>query len=94
MSNLTPEEQKKVELLREHYNLLIRLAGMIAVLPIDKWLADFDQAETMAPYLDPTLYREYLARGSGEDIKKVLRASLELKRTVEDIQTKAKAKAS
>jgi hypothetical protein len=46
---------------------------MIALLPIEKWLEDLEHADVVGPFLDPTLYREYLRSGRDKMLKSVAR---------------------
>jgi len=64
------------------WDLLLGQAAIIAEMPIEKWLDDFDRAETLGPILDPTLYRSYLYSKKGDVLKAVFNAALTLKRAV------------
>lgn len=68
------------------YELLLQWSALIAMLPIDEWLGDLEHAESVAPVLDPTMYRDYIYSKKPEVLKKIMRAALELKRTVEEQQ--------
>jgi hypothetical protein len=68
------------------FDLLFNYAKLISMLPLEDWLELLERAESTAPILDPTLYREALYSGKLEAIKKVIRAALELKRTVEEVR--------
>lgn len=68
------------------YELLLQWSALIAMLPIDQWLEDLEHAESIAPVLDPTLYRDYIYSAKPEVLKKVMHAALSLKRTVEEAQ--------
>jgi hypothetical protein len=89
VSNLTPEDEAKINSLRAQWDLLIQWGALIAMLPLEKWLEDFERAESVAPILDPTLYRDYLFQGTGEDLKAIIRASVPLKRAILEAQAKA-----
>jgi hypothetical protein len=63
---------------------LFAQAKILAILPLEEWLRDFERAETLAPILDPTLYRNYIydPEKKGEAIKAVIRAAIPLKREI------------
>ena len=94
MSNLTPDDEQKILELRAHWDLLFNYAQIIAVMPLEKWLEDFDRGESLAAIIDPTLYRDYLYGGQGEVIKTVIRGALELKRAIIKAQAQVQSKAS
>ena len=58
----------------------------IALLPLEEWQAGFDRAETIAPILDPTLYREYLHSEKAAILRRLIAAALPLKRVVLESQ--------
>jgi len=67
--------------LNEYQNHLLHgymMAKMAAEIPVPDLLARIDRAETIGPFLDPTLYRE--KAGAMDDDKEMLRALLSLHR--------------
>jgi hypothetical protein len=62
--------------------MLMSQGSMIALFPIEKWLADLQRADAIAPILDPTLYRDYIYSGRDEMLKSVLSAALGFKRAI------------
>jgi hypothetical protein len=83
---VSKEESKKAKELIMGYELLCNYSRMIAMLPIDQWIDDLEHVETVAPFIDPTLYLEYLYSDKGKVLKKILHAALNLKRVVEEVQ--------
>ncbi len=69
------------------FDVLMSQVRIIGMLPVERWLEELEHSESVAPILDPTLYRNYLYSGKGDVIKKILRAALELKRTLEECQS-------
>lgn len=86
MSTKPMSDQEAVATLTMGFDLLFNQARVISMLPLEEWLEAFERADAIAPILDPTLYRENLASGKSEALKKLIRAALELKRTVEEIK--------
>jgi hypothetical protein len=83
---LTDEEA--IQVLTEGWDLLFNNARLIAMLPIEQWVEGLERAESAAPVLDPTLYRDYIYSGKGEIIISVMRAALTLKNAVLEAQPK------
>ena len=54
------------------------VASMIADWPLEAMLEEIGRTETIAPFLDPTLY--IAGRDKLEDVKALVRAALPLKR--------------
>lgn len=84
-----PRDPRLTQLMSE-WDIAMHYARVITLLPIDKWLADLEHAESVAPILDPTAYRDYIYSPNPEIIKKVFRALLEVKRVVEGLQPQLK----
>lgn len=79
-------DSEKIATLQLGWDLMMNYARAIAHLPIDEWLDALNKAEDVAPFIDPTLYRDYIYSHKGDVLKKIMRAALELKRTVEEVQ--------
>lgn len=77
------EEAKKV--LIEGFDFVCNQARLISMMPIEDWLDALEKSEAIAPFVDPTFYREYIY-SKNEVLKKILRAALELKRVVQEVQ--------
>ena len=58
----------------------------IALLPLEEWQAALDRAETVVPFLDPTLYRDYLYSEKAAILRRLIAAALPLKRVVVESQ--------
>lgn len=86
MAKLT--DQEAIRTLTDGWDLLMNTARMIAMLPVEQWIEGLDRAETVAPIVDPTLYREYIYSGKGEIILSVMKAALVLKKAVLNAQPK------
>lgn len=73
---------------QDGWTILIQQAKVIALLPLEEWLSAFERAETLAPILDPTLYRDYIydRDNRGELLKDLIRAALPLKREILKLQ--------
>ena len=80
-------EELQVELLQAQWELLGNYARIIALMPLEKWLDDFNTAEIIGPLVDPTMFRNYLSSGKGEVIKSIIEAALPLKRAILQAQT-------
>lgn len=83
-SKLTDAES--VELTKQGYELLCTHGRIIAMLPLGDWLRAIEHAEAAGPFLDPTLYRTYLANPKGQAIKEIIEAALPLKTTIQKWQ--------
>lgn len=55
---------------------------MISILPLEDWLEQLNYSETVAPFLDPTAFRDYMYSGKGDYIKSIIRAALPLKQAI------------
>lgn len=82
----TMSEQEAISALTEGWNFVFRQGALIALLPIEEWIAAFDRAEAIGPIVDPTLFRNYLQCGKGPIIKELLAAALTFKRAVQKAQ--------
>lgn len=90
-------DSNKVREMQDGWSLLIGQARIIAMLPLERWLEQFEKAETLGPILDPTLYRDYIydPEERGELLKGLIRAAIPLKREILNIQDRyAKALAT
>lgn len=65
--------------------MVFQQGAMLAMMPIEEWLAAFDRAEATCPILDPTLYRD--SRNKAEVIKAVLGGALKFKRAIQQAQS-------
>ena len=74
--------------LQQGWDLLFQQAGIIALLPLEEWLSSLEKAEEAAPFIDPTLYRNYIydPEKKGESIKSVIRAAIALKKEICSLQ--------
>lgn len=79
---MTDEELKEVML--AGLELFMSHARMIAMLPLEDWLAAFEKAENVGAYTDPTLYRQYMQDPlrRGEILKAAIREAIPLKREI------------
>ena len=86
----SPDEERAdaIQAMQDGWTLLISQAKIIALLPLEEWLESFSRAETLAPILDPTLYRDYIydPDQKGELIKDLIRAAVPLKRELLKLQ--------
>jgi hypothetical protein len=85
-------DNEAVQATTEGWDFVFQQGAMLALMPIEDWLASFDKAESIAPITDPTLYRNYLYSGKGEIIKDVLVAALEFKHAILKAQKEVKEK--
>lgn len=71
---------------KAHYEmalgLLFNQCRILAMLPLEEMLSQLDRAETVAPFMDPTLMQQYLASPNGPVIKELLRAAIRVKAVV------------
>ena len=86
MNQPSMSEKEAVETLSEGFNYVCNLSRMIAMMPIEDWLEKLEFGEVGASILDPTLFKQYLHSKKPEILKKILRAALELKRTIQEVQ--------
>jgi hypothetical protein len=77
-----PAENEAAETMRLGFELLCTYARTIALLPLEDWQQALEQAETVAPVIDPTLFREYLYSDKTKILKSILTAAIPLKRAV------------
>lgn len=82
---------ESVASMMEGFEFVMRQGAMLALLPIEEWLAAFDRADAIAPILDPTLYREYLYSGKAKILLEVLNAALVFKQAIVQAQEQVKA---
>jgi hypothetical protein len=75
---------------RRGVEFLITQGAMLAMLPMEKWLEELNHSETVAPFLDPTLYRDYIYSGRDNLIKGVLEAGIGFKRAIKKAQEDVK----
>jgi hypothetical protein len=79
--------QEKVLEMKDGLELLMNYCHFIALLPIGEWLDSLNHAEAVALLLGPTAsYMEHAWGRLLEITERVLRASLELKRVVQELQ--------
>jgi hypothetical protein len=75
---------------RRGVEFLMTQGAMLAMLPMEKWLEELNHSETIAPFLDPTLYRDYIYSGRDNLIKGVLEAGIGFKRAIKKAQEDVK----
>lgn len=82
------EDEQVIAATHKSWDLLISLGRMVAELPLESWLEAFSRAETVAPLLDPTLYRDYIhdPERKGDHIQALIQAALPLKREILRLQ--------
>jgi hypothetical protein len=71
--------------------MLFNQCRILAMLPLEDMLTALNHAEAIGPFIDPTLYREYLSTKNGAVIKELLKAALAVKRIVLKNQPQAEA---
>lgn len=74
------------ELTREGFEILCLWSRNIAMLPLEDWKAAFVNANTTAPILDPTLYRDFIYSEKAQFLVKLIDAALPLKKLVLEAQ--------
>jgi hypothetical protein len=86
-------EQQKQEIvsMQDGLNFILSQGALFTLFPIEDWLDGLRRADTIAPILDPTLYRDYLYSGKGELITDLLTAALAFKRAILKAQEQVKA---
>ena len=63
---------------------IIGSAGsLLALAPISEMLEYLEHAEAIGPFLDPTLYRDYLNSRSAQSVKPLMEAAAAFKTQVE-----------
>ena len=72
--------------MQELWTIIFQQGAFIALLPIEKLLKQLNDAENIAPFIDPTLYRDYIYSKNGEMIKGLLKAALVFKNEVVRVQ--------
>jgi len=79
-----------VRSMHDGWDLLISQAKIIALLPLEEWLEQFERAESLAPILDPTLYRDYIydPEEKGGLLKDLIRSAVPLKREILKLQAR------
>lgn len=88
----TMSDEEAVEITTTGWSFVFQQGAMIALMPIEEWLEALDRADTVAPIIDPTKYREYLYSGKGPIIKSVLSAALVFKQAILKAQKEVKEK--
>jgi len=79
-------DAEAIQTLTEGWDFVLSQSRLIALMPIEEWLEALEKGESLASIIDPTVYRQYIYSKRPEVLKKVLRAALELKRTVLEVQ--------
>jgi hypothetical protein len=75
---------------QEGWSFVMRQGAMLALMPIEDWIEAFEHADSIAPILDPTLYREGIYSGKPKLIREVLEAALAFKRAILRAQEQVK----
>jgi hypothetical protein len=70
------------------FEFLVQQCAMIALLPLEDWLKGLNFSESVAPVLDPTLYREYSYSEKAAFIKELITAAIPVKVAVEKMQAR------
>lgn len=83
-------DKEAIEGLQAGWTAVFQQGAVVALFPIEDWLAALERAENLGPFVDPTLYREYLYSGKGEIIKDVLSAALVFKQAIVKAQRQVK----
>lgn len=73
-------DNELVEQTRMDWQLLASQARVIAMLPLEDWLAAIERSHALGPILDPTLWRE--ANEKMDEVAEMIRAALPLKHYV------------
>jgi len=69
----------------ETMNQVSMLSTMVRVMPLKDFAVAIDRAEAVGPIVDPTLYKESLADGGLERLKKLAHAARDFQRVVEEV---------
>lgn len=67
---------------QDGWTFVMQQGAMLALMPIEDWIAAFDHADAVTPILDPTLYRDAIYSGKPQLIREVLGAALVFKRAI------------
>ena len=67
----------------EGFELLIRQASIIYMLPLEEWRDGLNRADTVVPFLDPTLYLQASRNPKVRFIRDVIDAAIPLKAVIE-----------
>ncbi len=76
----------KAEDYKAGLDLTMNMARMVQLIPTTDMLMALDRAETLGPFIDPTLYQKYLYKSDGEDIKRIIEGLDKFRRVVEGIK--------
>jgi len=87
----TKEDSEAIAAMQDGWTFVFQQGAMLALMPMEDWLKAFDRADSIAPILDPTLYRDYLYSGKGELIRDVLSAALTFKRAILEAQAEVES---
>jgi hypothetical protein len=85
------KDAEAVKVTTDGLEMLAMWCRNISMLPLEEWQEAFNKAETVAPLLDPTLYREYISSGKSQVIKELIRLAIPLKHAVLKAQSTLKA---
>jgi hypothetical protein len=88
------EKEAAVVELQTLWSMVMNQGALLAMLPIEESLRDLERSETIAPILDPTLFRDYLYSGKGDLIKDVLRAAVQFKAAILKAQEQVRSERS
>jgi len=73
---------QEAEEFKTGFDFIITQGKMLSLLPLEKWLEDYERVDTTGPIFQPTLYRQYIYSGRDGMIKDVLRAAVSLKAAI------------
>ena len=66
----------------EGFEFLCNQARLIAMLPLEEWRSALNRAESIGPFIDPTLFIQYNNSSKPRILKDVIDAAIALKRVV------------
>jgi hypothetical protein len=89
MNETEMTDQEAKETMKEGWDILARWGKMIAILPLEDWLAAIDKADALGPFIDPTMWMQ--GHDKMAEIRKIIAAALPLKRAIIAIQPKIMA---
>lgn len=85
---MNAEEKDILETMKLGWDLMCNQARIIAMLPLEDWLAAMNKADTIGSILDPTLWMK--AHEKMDKIKSIVEAALVLKQAVMKLQPELK----
>lgn len=79
-------DQEAINVMTDGWSFVMQQGAMLALMPIEDWIEALDNANTLAPVLDPTLYLKSVYSDKPRLIREVLEGAMVFKRAILKVQ--------